>query len=317
MNKFKRFAWILVYYSLFVILWGAWVRISHSGDGCGASWPLCDGQAIPENIDLKKFIEFFHRLKSGLFGILVVVLDIWARRIFPKGHRARKFATLSLIFTISEALLGAVLVKAGLVASNDSPLRALVMASHLLNSMALVAFLTLTADYSSKLNWQKLTEMPWSFTKVSRRKLFAGIVACFGLLGVSGAIASLATTLFPSESLLSGLMSDLALDAHYLVRLRGAHPIFGVSIGLLISALAYIAHLNSDEKTVFSQRSLRMAVITAIAVMVGLVTLLSLSPVWLKLTHLALTYSLWITTVLWLRSWHYSTSPEETRPERS
>ena len=42
-----RFAWFAVFYNVLVILWGALVRASGSGAGCGNHWPLCNGQVIP------------------------------------------------------------------------------------------------------------------------------------------------------------------------------------------------------------------------------------------------------------------------------
>ena len=56
-----RFAWFTVFYNVLVILWGALVRASGSGAGCGNHWPLCNGQVIPVSPGWHTVIEFTHR----------------------------------------------------------------------------------------------------------------------------------------------------------------------------------------------------------------------------------------------------------------
>ena len=51
----------------------------------------------------------------------------WTFRAFPKRHAARLGAVLSTVFMFSEALIGATLVKFGLVAHDASPARAAVL----------------------------------------------------------------------------------------------------------------------------------------------------------------------------------------------
>jgi hypothetical protein len=112
------FARIVVGYSLLVILWGAFVRATGSGAGCGNHWPACDGQVLPRPRTVEMAIEFTHRATSGLTLLLVVALVVWAFRTFPRGHRVRGGALIALGFTLLEAALGAIQVKLGLVAGN-------------------------------------------------------------------------------------------------------------------------------------------------------------------------------------------------------
>ena len=136
-SGFRSFAFYLLLYTVLVILWGAWVRISHSGDGCGDTWPLCNGQLIPEAQRGKTWVEYGHRLMSGIYGLVVIYFWWVSRQVFERGHFARRAAGLTLFFTITEALLGAKLVLFGLVTTNDTPYRALIMALHQLNSFML------------------------------------------------------------------------------------------------------------------------------------------------------------------------------------
>jgi cytochrome c oxidase assembly protein subunit 15 len=95
---FNKFCWALVVYTVLVIIWGAWVRISHSGDGCGNKWPLCEGVFIPDNPTNKTLIEYFHRLTSGFYGLYVMGLTFAAFRIFPQNSAARKISFATFFF---------------------------------------------------------------------------------------------------------------------------------------------------------------------------------------------------------------------------
>ena len=50
-SRFSLFAWSILAYNLAVILWGAYVRATGSGAGCGNHWPDCDGAMIPRSPD--------------------------------------------------------------------------------------------------------------------------------------------------------------------------------------------------------------------------------------------------------------------------
>jgi hypothetical protein len=69
----------------------------------------------------------------------------WTFRAFPKRHAARLGAVLSTVLMFSEALIGATLVKFGLVVHDASPARAAVLSLHLVNTLTFLACLTLTA----------------------------------------------------------------------------------------------------------------------------------------------------------------------------
>jgi len=305
-TRFRQLAFILIFYTVLVILWGAWVRISHSGDGCGDTWPLCRGQLIPEAARGKTWVEYAHRGMSGLFGIFILGLYWRARNVFPKTSPARKAALWSLIFMITEALLGAKLVLFKLVGTNDSPYRALAMGLHLTNSLLLAASLTLTWDFSKSVNWKKLTQNPFETTALKTNKILWLCVLGFIVIGVTGALAALSSTLFPATSLAEGLRADWNPASHYLVRLRGLHPLMGLIIGGSLALMAWLsANLLKPEMIEAKSRSLRLAGILLVGILFGISTLISLAPVYMKLGHLTLAYSIWICLVLWLRSLIY------------
>ena len=133
-----RFALGLLVYTVPVILWGAFVRASLSGDGCGDHWPLCDGELVPLDPTSKKAVEFTHRVTSGFAWIFALVGYLWARRLEPKGSSIRRAAGWVLVFMTTEALVGAAIVVLRMVASNPEVARAGWMAAHLVNTFVLL-----------------------------------------------------------------------------------------------------------------------------------------------------------------------------------
>lgn len=300
---FSRILLALLFYTILVILWGAWVRISHSGDGCGDSWPLCQGQIIPDSKQSKTWIELGHRLMSGTFGLMILALFFYVRRLFPKGHPIRFWAGLSLIFTVSEALLGAKLVIFGLVTDNDSPYRAFIMSLHLINSLMLTGSLTLTWEFSKSSQWLKRQKAPWNLTSLKVQQVIFGVLFSFMVIAITGAIAALSNTLFPSTSLAEGLAADWAEGSHFLVRLRSFHPISGILLGSFVALTAWLSiQLFDKSETLLIKRSRNLTILTSTGIIFGILTLVSLAPVWLKLTHLLIAHLIWISLVLWITS---------------
>jgi cytochrome c oxidase assembly protein subunit 15 len=289
-----RISLSLLIYTLLVILWGAWVRISHSGNGCGDTWPLCQGVLIPESERPQTWIEFTHRLMSGAYGLVVIGLFLALRK--HKNEKIRQAAKYTLIFMISEALLGAKLVLFGLVGNNDSAYRALVMALHLVNSFLLVA-------WNTKLLWESSTKSlpdlsqknPISLKLLQISKnLFP---ACILIIAIFGAWASLSNTLFPSTDLLAGWKEDFAPDSHWILRLRFFHPLVASVLGPLCIVAAITIRTTATDHLV-RLFTLRWLLALAFGLVFGYLTLFSLSPVWMKLTHLTIGYTLWIGSLL-------------------
>ena len=92
MVRFAKIAWLTVGVTVFVILWGAVVRATGSGAGCGNNWPTCNGEVVPLSGSAETAIEFVHRITSAGLGLLILGLVVLARRSFPAGHRVRRAA---------------------------------------------------------------------------------------------------------------------------------------------------------------------------------------------------------------------------------
>lgn len=291
MDKLKRVNLWLIYYSLAVILWGAWVRISKSGDGCGEHWPLCHGEWIPSAKPIATWIEFSHRLSTAVYGFLVLYFVYLAFR--HADRRLRGASLWVLFFTLTESLIGAQLVLKGLVGADASLARAYWMAIHQINSMLLTGSLVLCYDFLHYPFLNGFKKYVFSFSRYSLLWL------AFLFVAAAGALASLSGTLFPSEDLLLGLFKDFSADSHWLVRLRISHPLLASCFAL---GLLYTLSTQRDYYACFRRRSFRLGLLTSFALAMGYVTLFSLSPTALKLSHLAMAHILWMYFLLWINS---------------
>jgi len=150
MTRFARYGWAVLGYNLRVILWGAYVRASGSGAGCGAHWPLCNGEVIPRAPGIETLIELTHRATSGVALLLVVAQVAWARRIAPRRGPLWWAAHAAMALMVTEALVGAGLVLFEMVADNSSLARAWWLAAHLLNTFGLLAMLGLVPWLASR-----------------------------------------------------------------------------------------------------------------------------------------------------------------------
>ena len=290
-KRFRTFSWVALGYNLLVILWGAYVRASGSGAGCGAHWPLCNGQVIPQSPRLATLIEFIHRTMSGISVILILGLLVWAWRAYPKRHPVRLGAVLSMVFILTEAMVGAGLVLFQWVGLNASIGRTISVAVHLVNTFLLLASLALTA-------WWASGGKPLHLA--GQGVLLAGLtLALLGVLalGVTGSINALGDTLFPATSLYSGIQQDFTPGAHFLLRLRVWHPLIAATVGFYTILLVSFLRLRRNEQAI-KRLSLILGGIVLLQLTAGLVNLLLLAPVGMQLIHLFLADSLWITLVL-------------------
>ena len=288
--RLSRFAWGVLAYNIAVILWGAYVRASGSGAGCGSHWPLCNGEILPRAASAATLIEFSHRATSGIALSSVVVLLVWTLRATAAGHPARSGAWASLFFMLMEAAVGAGLVLFQLVADNATMARALFMAVHLVNTFILVAFLTLTAYWLSGGAPIRIRGTGWRGTAAAAG--LAGLV----LTGVSGAVAALGDTLFPSGSLGEALWSDMSATSHLLIRLRVLHPAIAIATGLVIAfGVPRLLRGDADPARPLARVAGGLALLQLAA---GVVNVVLLAPVWMQIIHLLLADVLWIACVL-------------------
>ena len=284
---FTRYAWGVLAWNLVVVLWGAFVRASDSGDGCGSHWPLCNGQVIPRDPRVATIIEFTHRITTGVAFFAVVGLLAWSFYLFPRAHLVRKTVLAAFAFLLSEAALGAGLVLFRYVAADASAGRVFYLSLHLINTHILVALLALTAWFSRDPG--RVPQRP--------APAFLAALAAALLVGVSGAIAALGDTLFPASSLAEGVRQDLSATGHFLLRLRVFHPLFAVLAAALFCWIALRAARAYSGKSA-GNIALSILFLTFLQLCVGAVNVAMLAPVALQIIHLLIANLLWISLVL-------------------
>lgn len=297
MNRaFSRYAWTVLAYNVLVILFGALVRATGSGNGCGANWPLCNGALVPETSNLAQVIEYTHRITSALAGILVVVLVVWAFRAYAKRHAVRRAAAVSLLFIITEGAVGAGLVLLELVGENDSFARAYWMAGHLVNTFLLLGALTATAWWATTLRTEN-TSWPLRLRQGRLTAMLAGGLLLIMAVSALGAITALGDTLYPSTTLGEGVARDFAADSHFTEQLRVWHPVLAVFSAIyLYIVLAVIMQTRATPLVRRWGRIAQLLVATQIAA--GFVNLILLAPLWMQVVHLFLADSVWIALLL-------------------
>lgn len=298
LSGFAKYAWFVLGYNLIVILWGVFLRASKSGDGCGQHWLTCHGEVIPSAPELKTLIEFSHRITSALDGFIVIGLLVWAfrrRKKYESAHNSDlvfKMALGSFIFVIVEGLLGAGLVLTGNTAENLTAARPFWMAGHLITTLVLLTFLTLTAWFASG-------GRRFDFAIAPKIKLLLA-VGLFGflLVGLSGSVAALSNMLFPSQSLAEGITRDFSSASHILERLRVYHPISSILTSVYLIFLAGFLRKESENQPSVTRWSNVVSGLILVQLAFGAMTLFTGAPIVMQLGHLLLADAVWIAFVL-------------------
>jgi heme A synthase len=282
-------------FTVFVIIWGALVRATHSGAGCGKHWPLCNGEVLPLSSELETLIEFTHRSTSGISVLFVLFLFYLTVRKYPRGSFSRSAAGHALFFMMIEVAIGAGIVLFGWVKDDTSGVRAAMVAFHLINSFLLIGAL---AAHVMSVYYDRVIYLKKSFlctgTWNTRMLLFA-----FLLTGSAGAITALGDTLFPPESVRSDFYMYLSSANHFLVQLRVIHPVMAILLSLFI--LLYALQMNERfalKSGVARVFSCAVICFLSLQLVIGPLTILFLAPLGLQLLHLGVSVFLWSTLVV-------------------
>ncbi|MCB0345193.1 MAG: COX15/CtaA family protein [Bdellovibrionales bacterium] len=279
-HSFARFAYFTLGLTLLVILWGAFVRLSGSGDGCGASWPLCQGVLVPRSPTSEMAIEFLHRMSSGLAFLMVVVLLVWSRKLYRRGAAVRRFAAWSLVFMISESLIGAALVMFEWVDQSTAPGRVGILVLHQVNTFLLISSILLTARSATR---------DWLLDRSAARQHFRKLLAGYSLLcltAVFGVVAALGSMLYPAPTLLEGVQMDFIAASPMVVRIRILHPLVAVTTAAFLWWL--VVSLSSAKRDEYAGPAGMLLGVLLFQLMIGFAAWLAHGPVVPKLVHLLL-----------------------------
>lgn len=291
--RFRRFAWTTLGLTLLVIVWGAYVRASGSGAGCGAHWPTCDGEILPRPKTVEMLVELTHRYSSGVLGLGVVAEVLAAFLVFPRKHPVRAAALAALVLMLTEGAIGAALVLLEHVHLDTSAGRAIWVSLHLCNTFLLVGALTATAHFSMG-DPERVRISGARGERETRALVAIGGVALM-LVGVTGAVTALGDTLFRAETLARGIADDFSPAAHFLQQLRVAHPLVAVGASVFVLyARGPIAAGRGRDAAFFSRL---VAGIIVAQLLLGVANFALQAPVATQLFHLLLADLVWIAFV--------------------
>jgi heme A synthase len=286
---FRAAALMLFLLTIFVILFGAVVRITGSGAGCGQHWPSCNGEVAHLPRSLETGIELTHRVTSGLALVGVILVVVLSFRAYPKGHLVRRASGWALVFMLVEALIGAVLVLFALVANNASLGRAVVMPAHLVSTYALTAALYLTLA--------RRPSPPPARMSGAWRLFWLGTAVLVVISG-TGALTALGDTLYPpiATDAAARMAEDHGEGSTFLQKLRVLHPVVAVLGGALLATLsARLARRAGSAAAARASRVVTLAV--SVQLVAGVVNVLLSAPGWMQVLHLALALWVWLAFV--------------------
>ncbi|MCO4769378.1 MAG: COX15/CtaA family protein [Deltaproteobacteria bacterium] len=285
-TPFSRMAWGFLGYLLFVILFGAWVRITGSGAGCGDHWPLCDGQVIPREPSLERMIEYTHRVTSGLCGIFAIGFMAVAARSYGFGHRVSRAALATLLFVIVEGAIGAMLVKLELVAGDTSSARGLVVGLHLGNTLLLTGSAALMAWLAGKGRGFVRGHAPLA------EGWFVAVLGGLAITAMTGAVTALGDTLFPV-----GSEEARSAAGNILVQLRIVHPLVAMGVaGLLVWFGSRLVKAGVQGEA--RKWTGRIGLLVVVQVIFGFINIGLAAPGWAQLVHLLIAQGLWVCAVI-------------------
>jgi heme a synthase len=195
MATLRRIAYVALVLGFAQVVFGAIVRISGSGLGCGNHWPDCYGSYTPTESAPNLLVEISHRYGAATLSLAIVVLAFtaWAKRDDPRiggpGGPLRS-SLLALGLVVIAALFGAITVK--------MDLNSLVVATHLAIAMSLLAVLVVTVVRSGGLGSATITSSSQRTQRAARAAVGLTFIALvFGALTANTPDASVACQGFP------------------------------------------------------------------------------------------------------------------------
>jgi heme A synthase len=231
MRTVRRFAYIALFLGFAQIIFGAIVRITGSGLGCGDHWPDCYGSFTPSGNAPNLLVEISHRYGAAALSVAIIALAIsaWMKRgergVSGKGGVLRP-SLLAVLLVVIAALFGAVTVK--------MELNAWVVATHLAIAMSLLAVLVVAVIRSGGLGATGITVRSDRTLRGARAAVALTFVALvFGALTANTPDAPIACQGFPWCRVIAEHGLPLWLQAtHRIVAFLLLGHLIGVSMGV-------------------------------------------------------------------------------------
>lgn len=300
---FTRLSIITALLTLGLIVFGAVVRVTDSGLGCGNQWPLCNGSIIPPLDNLTAWIEWLHRLFAVLIGLFGLVTLAVAIRAYRKRNRYVLGLTIvaALLFAL-QSLLGALVVVLDLPPT--------MVTLHLGTAMLLLGALLLAsvfAVYQPTLKYaaDRVTTMAYVTAALSLVIILSGAL-------VRGSGATLACTDWPlcNAAVFPADQGQLAL-----VHMFHRYAVLALGLSLLI-LLIYVYRDRTDQRV----RTLALTATVAYLAQagVGAMFVFSRAGAFWGAAHVGLAAATWailvtLSAVEWLNSQPLTNEVSESR----
>jgi len=267
-----------------LIVFGAIVRVTDSGLGCGNSWPLCDGRIVPPLDNLTAWIEWSHRLFAALIGLFGLATLIIAFRAYRSNNRFVLNATLvSAFLFVVQSALGAMVVVLDLPPT--------MVTLHLGTAMLLLAGLVVAAvasQYQSKAQYQRdhVTMLIYVTTSL------AFVIILTGAL-VRGSGATLACTDWP---LCNGELIPAQQGQLQMVHMIHRFAVAGLGVTLLL-LLWYVWQERRAVKPLLTFTVLALCLYGLQAFVGALFVWTKAAPIW-GASHVGMAAATWASLVV-------------------
>jgi len=285
----RRFSYAALFVAFTHLVFGAIVRISGSGMGCGDHWPLCYGRLFPPMDRPDLVVEWTHRLLASILVLTVVSFAVvaWRARGEPcVGGRGGvlRAVLLAVVAVFAAAILGAVTVKLG-----NTPYATV---AHWLLAMTLFATLGAAAIRAGALGGASA-----NVERVSGRVARAANVAA-ALAFLTVALGGL-TAKYPSAAIacrsfpLCGRDIDAPISSVYV---QGTHRVLALLLlGHLIGVIAGLSRRREESRTVARAAQVALGLVMLQLAVAASMVLLHLPP-FLRSLHEAVGVSVWLGT---------------------
>jgi cytochrome c oxidase assembly protein subunit 15 len=280
MTAFRKLSIFSTVTTFLLVGIGGLVRATKSGLGCGTDWPHCSGKLLPSLETRATVIEFSHRLTASVVVLLLATMAVLAWRNRREAPKLVKPSIAALVLVMSQAVLGAIVVKL--------ELEAISVVLHLgtaLSLLALLIYITAAAGVRD--------DRPSQLRDSGTSRAAAGVAGAVFLLLLLGSYVSgrEAGFVFPDWPLMNGsLIPEFQVEEqaiHFL------HRGLAAIVGFIVLAFVIQMTRRKREFPLAARLAHVGAGLFAVEVMIGALN------VWTELNSIVVTFHLLIGALVW------------------
>jgi len=292
-------AWIL-----FLIFFGAIVRVTGSGMGC-PDWPLCHNQIIPP-AELPAWIEFLHRVIAGIAGLLTVAIAVIAWRNYRAYRSISMSAVAAVGLVLFQGFLGGVTVW-----YNNAPVTVIAHLIAAVSYLALTLVITVVAHLPAE--YVNNPGIPAGHQGFFRFLIIAAIML-LGLLITGAAVVGTGTGLACIDwPLCQGEI--FPSNAHLGTIIQLTHRFTVATVGIVLAAIVLIIRRRYTEQKLLVTWSTAMGLLFLLQAGIGGLNVLMRLPRFINALHLTVASSVWGCLIILIMLFYFtgkSLIPEET-----